>query len=159
MSLVSTVTYAAAAGYRIANHGAAIMPPSGAGGVARPFARRTAPVVVWRNGDVPVAVFAVDHGSVRPAVGDRFDYKGRSVVTNGDTAPTPAVAVAAKGAGLLVREALQPAFVARLAGALAESDVANNAQITFDILDCRRSAAAAADAAPLAVFVVPRGCG
>jgi ribonuclease Z len=139
--------YAADAGSRTAHHGAAIMPPSGAGGVAMPFAVGAAPAVVWRDGDVRVTAFTVDHGPVRPAVGYRFDYKGRSVVISGDTAPTPAVAAAAKGADLLVHEALQPALVARLTDALAAKGIANTAQITRDILNYHSSPEAAADAA------------
>ena len=139
--------YAADARSRTAHHGTAIMPPSGAGGIAIPFVIGTAPVVVWRDGDVRVTAFAVDHGPVKPAVGYRFDYRGRSMVISGDTAPTPAVAAVARGADLLVHEALQPRLVNGITEALASKGVANTAQITRDILNYHSSPEAAADAA------------
>src|SRR5262245_46082482 len=37
---------------------------------------------------------------------DRFDFKDRSIVFSGDTAPTEAVAVMAKGADVLVHETM-----------------------------------------------------
>ena len=81
--------YALDAGYRTAHHGPVIAPPSGAGGVAMPFAipprGSTDRVVVYDKDGLRVTAFRVDHGPVDPAVGYRFDYKGRSVVVSGDT--------------------------------------------------------------------------
>ena len=142
--------YAQDNGYRTAHHGPAIMPPSGAGAVAAPFTIAAAPLVVLDQDGVRVTAFAVDHGPVKPAVGYRFDYKGRSVVISGDTAPSPAVVANAKGADLLVHEALQPRLVARITDALAAKGVANTAQITRDILNYHTSPEAAADAAKAA---------
>jgi ribonuclease Z len=64
-------------------------------------------------------MFRVDHTPVEPAVGYRFDYHGRAVVVSGDTAKSPNLTRHAKGADLLVHEALQPELVLR-AAALAE---------------------------------------
>lgn len=141
--------YAADNGYRTAHHGPRIAPPSGAGVSARPFAMPTLgkPVTVFDGDGVRVTAFAVDHGPVRPAVGYRIDYKGRSVVLSGDTAPTPSLVAAARGADLLVHEALQPKLVAILTRALAEKGQANTAQITRDILNYHTSPEQAADAA------------
>jgi ribonuclease Z len=137
--------------YRTAHHGAAIAPPGGAGAIARPFAIPGAkPVPIYAKAGLTIAAFAVDHSPVEPAIGCRIDYKGRSIVISGDTAPSPAIAAAAKGADLLIHEALQPRLVARLTGALAAKGQANTAQITRDILDYHTSpedAAAAAQAA------------
>jgi len=77
-------------GYRVAHHGAATVPPSGAGGTARPFslsAGEDASVVVIDDGGLKVTAFKVNHAPVSPAVGYRFDYKGKSLVISGDTIP------------------------------------------------------------------------
>jgi ribonuclease Z len=92
----------------------------------------------------------VNHDPVHPAVGYRFDYKGRSVVISGDTAASPSLVRAATGADLLVHEALQPKLVALLTEALAAKGQANTAQITRDILNYHSSPEVAADAARVA---------
>jgi ribonuclease Z len=66
--------------YRVAHHGADTMPPGGAGAVARPFA---VPAVgegriVLESDGLTITAFAVDHSPVHPAVGYRFDFRGRA---------------------------------------------------------------------------------
>lgn len=122
--------------YRTAHHGAAIAPPAGAGATARPFPTPTSnPVTIHAKAGLVVAAFAVDHSPVSPAIGYRITYKGRSIVISGDTASTASVENAAKGADLLIHEALQPRLVSILTQALAAKGQANTAQITRDILD------------------------
>jgi ribonuclease Z len=134
-------------GYRTSHHGPVIMPPSGAGGLAKPFPIGTTPLVILDNAGLRITAFPVAHDPVDPAVGYRFDYKGRSVVLSGDTGPSPSLVAAAKGADLLVHEALQPALVSKLTDALAARGIANTAQITRDILNYHSSPEQAADAA------------
>ena len=101
-------------GYRVAHHGAATCPPSGAGGVARPFtlsAEEDASVVVLDDGALKVTAFKVNHAPVSPAVGYRFDYKGRSLVISGDTVPCNSLRKHAQGADVLLNEGLQPSMV------------------------------------------------
>ncbi len=142
--------YALDNGYRVAHHGARIVPPGGGGGTALPFAIGAAPVVVLDEGGLRVTAFPVSHHPVSPAVGYRFDYKGRSVVISGDTAPSPSLVAAARGADLLVHEALQPAMVRLLTKGLVAHGQANTAQITRDIIGYHSTPEQAADAAQAA---------
>lgn len=145
--------YATDNGYRVAHHGARIVPPGGAGGVAMPFAVPPAdgtPVVVLERDGLKITAFRVDHGPVEPAVGYRFDYKGRSIVISGDTAASPNIVRNARRADLLLHEALQPAMVAPMTRALEARGQANIAQITRDILNYHASPEDAAKAAKAA---------
>jgi ribonuclease Z len=141
-------------GYRIAHHGPKILPPSGAGGTALPFALpppgQGDSVVLVDGGGVKITAFRVNHRPVDPAVGYRFEYKGRSVVLSGDTAPSPTLVAAAKGADVLVHEALQPKLVALLTKGLAARGQANMAQVTRDIVDYHSTPEQAAQAATAA---------
>lgn len=130
-------TYAQDNAYRVAHHGAAILPPEGAGGRAMPFALPdgTASRLVFERAGLKVLAFRVDHAPADPAVAYRFEYKGRSVTLSGDTRPVPAVAAAARGADLLVHEALQPTLVALIEQAYAARGSANVAKIMRDIPD------------------------
>jgi len=60
--------------------------------------------VVYDKDGVTITAFTVDHGVVKPAVGYRIDYNGRSVVLSGDTRYSEAVIEQAKGVDLLVHE-------------------------------------------------------
>jgi ribonuclease Z len=123
-------------GYRIAHHGEAVTPPSGFGGTAHPFAvDRAAPdVLLIDEPDLKVWAFPVEHHPVEPAVGYLFVYKGRRLAVSGDTAPSPRLEAAAKGADVLVHEALSPALVRMQREAALKAGRANLAKILNDIL-------------------------
>jgi len=108
------LAYKLDSGYRTAHHGAAIFPPSGAGGVARAFKlgpQDDASVVVLDQDGVKITAFKVDHRPVAPAVGYRFDYRGRSLVISGDTVPCPSLVKHSRNADLLLHEAMQASIV------------------------------------------------
>lgn len=132
-------------GYRIAHHGEAVVPASGAGAVARPFAMPSAEGrVILEQAGLKVTAFPVDHEPVAPAVGYRFDYQGRSIVISGDTKPSPVVRQHAQGVDVLVHEALASDLVAVLTDAAEAAGNARLATITRDILDYHTSPVEAA---------------
>ena len=65
-----------------------------------------APGPVMRDANVSVSSVLVNHPPVTPAFGYRFDFKDRSIAFSGDTTPLEAVARMAKGADVLVHEAM-----------------------------------------------------
>jgi ribonuclease Z len=139
--------YALDHGYRVAHHGEAIAPSTGGTMAAQYFPLPARPTVVLDRDGVRVTAFPVNHRPVAPAVGYRIDYKGRSVVISGDTAQSPTLEAAAKGADLLVHEALQPAMVASLTRALDKAGRHNTAQITRDIVSYHTTPEQAAESA------------
>ncbi|RKQ30371.1 MBL fold metallo-hydrolase [Oceanobacillus halophilus] len=60
--------------------------------------------IVYENNGVEVIAFNVDHGPMKPALGYRINYKGRSVVISGDTTYSENLIKHAKDADLLVQE-------------------------------------------------------
>lgn len=116
--------------YRTAHHGEGVAPTGG--GVFS--AQEVQPGTVWNKDGLVITAFAVNHAPVAPAFGYRISYRGRSVVVSGDTAATPAIATAARGADLLVHEALQPRLVAAITRGLEAADQPRTAKITRDIL-------------------------
>lgn len=125
--------YTADYGYRIAHHGADIMPRSGAGGQAVTVPASVRPVPIYNRGGVKISAFQVKHDPVEPALGYRFDYKGRSVVISGDTAPTATVSSACSGCDVLVHEVLNSAMVGKIAQAAADHGDRRIAKIMSDI--------------------------
>ncbi|MCC6477920.1 MBL fold metallo-hydrolase [Sphingorhabdus sp.] len=141
------MAYAQDNSYRTAHHGDALAPPSGAGAAAVPFDLKGDEAVVFEADGLKVTAFRVDHHPVSPAVGYRFDYKGRSVVVSGDTAKSATLETAAKGADLLLHEALQPKLVGKITNALDARGIRNTAQLTRDILNYHASPEDAAESA------------
>jgi ribonuclease Z len=104
-------------------------------------------MVVFADGDLSIAAFRVDHDPVKPAVGYRFDYKGRSAVVSGDTAPSRSLVAAADGADVLFHEALDPELVGVLNAEGKRKDLTIVERVTHDILDYHTTPEQAADAA------------
>lgn len=143
----SNRAYAQDHDYRVAHHGEEVVPASGGGLAARSFAVPTRPTVVYERDGLRVTAFPVDHRPVIPAVGYRFDYRGRSVVVSGDTAQSAMLEQAAKGADVLVHEALQVDMVRALTRALDKAGRRTNAKITRDILSYHATPEQAAETA------------
>jgi ribonuclease Z len=128
--------YSLDARYRVAFHGAATVPPSGAGGTARPFrlsSAEDASVVLFDEGGVKITAFKVNHSPVSPAVGYRFDYKGRSLVVSGDTVPCQPLKKQSQGVDVLFHEAQQPSLIKMIHDQAGLSPNPSLTKITADI--------------------------
>jgi ribonuclease BN (tRNA processing enzyme) len=75
---------------------------------------------VTESEGLKVTAAVVEHPPVHPALGYRFDFADRSIVFSGDTAPVEVLARLAKGADVLVHEAMYvPAVEAYVRGQIA----------------------------------------
>jgi ribonuclease BN (tRNA processing enzyme) len=66
----------------------------------------SAPGNIMQDENVKVAAAVVQHPPVRPALAYRFDFRDRSIAFSGDTTPGEVVVRLAKGADVLVHEAM-----------------------------------------------------
>jgi ribonuclease Z len=132
--------------YRTAHHGKAIAAPRSAGFAAIEF-DGASPTVVYEADGLKVTAFPVRHDPVKPAVGYRFDFLGRSVVVSGDTAYSESLIENARGADLLVHEAQANHMVAKMQAAAAENGNARLAKVLADIPSYHTSPEEAARAA------------
>ncbi|MFO0232825.1 MAG: MBL fold metallo-hydrolase [Burkholderiales bacterium] len=127
--------YAADRGYRIAHHGPDVVPPGGAGGVPHPVLTGSeGRATVIADGALEVVAFEVDHSPAHPAYGYRIRYRDRVVVLSGDTRRSDAVAREARGAALLVHDALSERLLAVLDEAAAATGRGPLRRILHDIV-------------------------
>lgn len=77
---------------------------------------RTAAGLVHQDGQVRVTSAAVDHYTVKPAFAYRFETPTRSIVISGDTTYSENLVRLARGADLLIHEAMYLPGVDQLAG-------------------------------------------
>jgi ribonuclease Z len=128
-------TYALDNSYRVAHHGASLLPPKL--GVLE--ARTIEAGVVLDEDGLVITAFPVNHAPVAPAVGYRFDYGGRSVVVTGDTIVTEGLEAAARNADLLLSDGLSTPIVQAMEKAARDNDQPRRAKIFFDIQDYHAS--------------------
>jgi ribonuclease Z len=139
--------------FRVTHHGQDVLPQSGFGMVASTVKMAidedTYPVLETDSG-LKVTAFKVDHDPVNPAMGYRFDYKGRSVTLTGDTAFDPRISAVAKGTDILVHEALNAEMVTEIETAMKEAGNQRLGQIMFDIKNYHATPVEAAETAQTA---------
>jgi ribonuclease Z len=102
---------------------------------------------VLETDGLTVTAFEVDHFPAAPAVGYRFDYRGRSVVISGDTKKLAAVAKAAADADVLIHDALSQPLRQVLADGARDAGNARVAKLLNDVGDYHASPVEAAETA------------
>jgi ribonuclease Z len=65
---------------------------------------------VYKDDNVTITAFVVEHRPVEPAFGYKFEAGGKSVVISSDTAPSDNVVKFARGADILVHEVYMPGY-------------------------------------------------
>ncbi len=96
-------------GYRIAHHGEH-WPAQSMHAEVEEFE----PGVIFEQEGLTITMFKVNHEPVEPAVGYRFDYKGKSIVVSGDTKKSESLIEAAQDCDLLIHEAMNADLLNRV---------------------------------------------
>lgn len=123
-------------GYRVEHHGEKWLPSGGFGATPIPYGLpEKGTVTVFKEGDLEVLAFAVNHSPIHPAVGYRIRYKDRTVVLSGDTTANDQVLAQSKGVDVLVHEALSPGLVRLLSEVAQQSGKPVVAKLMNDVLD------------------------
>ena len=117
--------------YRVAHHGADLLSPE----LGVLTAATISEGVVLEDGALTVTAYTADHAPINPAVGYRFDYRGRSVVVSGDSNVTDHTAKISTGVDLLLHDALSEPIIRTLSESAEQAGLARNAQILRDVID------------------------
>lgn len=123
--------YSLDGGYRTAHHGADLLPPA----LHDLHARTIGAGEVLDHNGLKVRAFNVDHRPIEPALGFRFDYKGRSVVISGDTVSTSELRDAAQGADLLLHDAISLPIIQAFEKGASAAGADRQAKVLLDIQD------------------------
>lgn len=135
--------------YRTAHHGEDVAPAEGARPIAKTItieAPGEARLFFDRNG-LRAWAFSVDHFPAKPAVGYRFEYKGKKVVITGDTKQTSTLASHADKADLFICEALDARTIHLAAKVASEINQSSMSKIFYDIMDYHLTPVQAAEIA------------
>jgi ribonuclease Z len=130
--------------HRLAHHGAQIINAGAADLVARPFGadlewQGSGEVVVLEDAGLKVTAFEVDHDPVKPAVGYRFEWRGRSVVVTGDAAKSDNLVENARNADVLVGDSLAASIILQAQRAAQAGGNSRQAKLLTDIPDYHAS--------------------
>ena len=144
-----TLAYELDSNYHTAHHGEGVAPTE----ARNPIARRvstSAPdqsqLFFDRNG-LKAYVFQLDHFPANPAVGYRFEYKGKVVVISGDTKKVDNLVKYAKNADIFICEALDDKTINFASRVAAEVNRSAISKILSDIPDYHMTPVEAAQVA------------
>ena len=128
-------TYRQDRNYRTGHHGAYLLPPT-----LGVLAHKTIVAgIIFDDGGLKITAYLAEHPPIHPAVGYRFDYRGRSVVISGDSNVTDETLKIVDGADLLLHDALSLPTVTALSEALAAVGQSRQSKIVSDIIDYHAS--------------------
>ena len=130
--------------YRTGHHGEALVPSVHAGLLA---AEIEGDRLIYDKDGLMISAVTVSHPPIKPALGYRFDYKGRSVLISGDTVKDGNLIAAANNVDVLIHEVLQPQLVSAAGKVLAEAGQPDLSAILNDTLDYHTTPVEAAEAA------------
>jgi len=142
-----TEAYALDSVYRTAHHGEDYLNPTIGKMIANEIAMEGESAVVLDDGNLKITMFAVNHEPIHPAVGYRFDYKGRSVVISGDTTKIENTIRFSKNADVLFHEVLARHIVKQMENEAGKQGNDQIRKIMFDIQDYHTSPVEAAEVA------------
>ncbi|MBA4286725.1 MAG: MBL fold metallo-hydrolase [Xanthomonadaceae bacterium] len=139
-------------GYRVAHHGAEAMPGEAAAAIAQVIAppEGSAAVPVFVTNGLTVEAFRVEHAPVDVAYGYRIRWRGRTVVISGDTRKSRSVIDNARGADLLLHEALASAMTGRAVERATALGITRTAKLAGDVADYHTTPVEAAEVAQAA---------
>ncbi|MEM7004061.1 MAG: MBL fold metallo-hydrolase [Pseudomonadota bacterium] len=126
------MAYSLDRGYRTAHHGQQLLPARTGPMQAQSFSNDG---VVWQDDKLTVTAFLVEHPPIQPAVGYRVDYAGRSVVISGDCNASKNLFAFAKGADLLLHDALARSLLDPMIQAASAANVPMLPTIMRDVID------------------------
>jgi len=121
--------------HRVAHHGADIMDPSIALASGVPLSTDQGSHIVYSDGEVLITATLVNHDPVELSYAYRIDFGERSVVLSGDCSYDERLISFAKGADILVHEAMQKDFMKRGSELMKDMGNDRNSKILSDVLD------------------------
>jgi len=121
--------------YRTGHHGEALLAPEL--GVLEH--KTISPGVILEDGDLKITAYRSEHPPIEPAVGYRFDYKGRSVIISGDSNVNDDTLKIVDGADLLLHDALSLPTVTALSKAMGDAGQSRQSKIIEDVMDYHAS--------------------
>jgi len=104
----------------------------------------------WSEDGLTVTAIVVAHDPATPAYAYRFDYKGRSVVISGDTRKWAPLAVASKGADVMIHEAQNADMTRQMVAGLKMQNNPRLSSIMNDTLSYHTTPVEAAEIAKAA---------
>ncbi|MDB9918177.1 MBL fold metallo-hydrolase [Pseudomonadales bacterium] len=121
--------------YRTGHHGEELLAPE-LGVLAH---ETISPGIILEDGELTITAYVSEHLPVEPAVGYRFDYKGRSVVISGDGNVNGDTRQIVDGADLLLHDALSLPIVSTLSKSLGTAGQSRQSKIVSDVIDYHAS--------------------